>query len=199
MRAGILALHAGSIGRATPAGLLPFPSFHTLRPLSSTGTTRRPQSYRSLSAALRSTLACPSRGSGWCVHIIEQGSTRRQLPRLPIFRTDADANTPTGTVRDTCRLSARSVVGTLPQNLRSEVGSRIAGFGRPAQRSLQAFRPTRSLELLYATLCGRSASENVVNSIPPPRAATNRSDNCSGGIRTHQENAPFHGARKHSS
>ena len=112
------------------------------------------------------------------------------LPRLPSSEY-ADANTPTGTVRDTCRLSARSVVG-LP--LTCGGSAPVLLVSRPAQRSLQV--PAYSVaELLYATLCHRSASENVVTSIPRPGCYQPKRQ-LLGGIRTHQENAPFHGARR---
>ena len=111
------------------------------------------------------------------------------LSRLPSSEY-ADANTPTGTVRDTCRLSARSVVG-LP--LTCGGSAPVLLVSRPAQRSLQV--PAYSVaELLYATLCHRSASENVVTSIPRPGCYQPKRQ-LLGGIRTHQENAPFHGAR----
>ena len=86
--------------------------------------------------------------------------------------------------------------------------------------------PTRAVaELLNATLCHRSASVHVVTSmsrpgcyqpkrqlmgglrIPPgkrafprhtspPRLLPTENDNCWVGFASHQENAPFHGARR---
>ena len=56
-----LPLHAGFIGKATPAGLRPSVIPPHLRPLSSTGITPRLQSYRPLRHPAGP--ACPSRGS----------------------------------------------------------------------------------------------------------------------------------------
>ena len=61
-----LPLHAGFIGKATPAGLRPSVIPPHLRPLSSTGVTPRLQSYRPLRHPAGP--ACPSRGSGCRVH-----------------------------------------------------------------------------------------------------------------------------------
>ena len=61
-----LPLHAGFIGKATPAGLRPSVIPPHLRPLSSTGITPRLQSYGPLRHPAGP--ACPSRGSGCRVH-----------------------------------------------------------------------------------------------------------------------------------
>ena len=59
-------------GIATPARLLPSDIPPHLRPLSSTGITRRLQSYGPLRHP--DGPACPSRGSGWCVHTTDRAS-----------------------------------------------------------------------------------------------------------------------------
>ena len=69
-------------GIATPAGLLPSVIAPHLRSLSSTGITRRLQSYGPLSATPTGP-ACPSRGSGWCVPHHRQGFPCCSHPPLP--------------------------------------------------------------------------------------------------------------------
>ena len=62
-------------GIATPARLLPSDIPPHLRPLSSTGITRRLQSYGPLRHPDGPACpACPSRGSGWCVHTTDRVS-----------------------------------------------------------------------------------------------------------------------------
>ena len=68
-------------GIATPAGLLPSVIAPHLRSLSSTGITRRLQSYGPLRHPDRPSL--PSRGSGWCVPHHRQGFPCCSHPPLP--------------------------------------------------------------------------------------------------------------------
>ena len=96
-----LPLHAGFIGKATPAGLRPSVIPPHLRPLSSTGITPRLQSYGPLRHPAGP--ACPSRGSGCRVHGTDGLPV---LPRIP-SSTRADATTPA----ETSRLSRRSLPG----------------------------------------------------------------------------------------
>ena len=110
------------------------------------------------------------------------------LPRLP-SSMHAGATTPADAARCTCRFSSRATDG-LPL---TQGGSASAlPVSRPAQRSLHV-PACMVAELLNATLLS-----GVLQSMSlPPRtapAATSRKRQLLGGIRTHQENAPFHGA-----
>ncbi len=110
------------------------------------------------------------------------------LPRLP-SSMHAGATTPADAARCTCRFSSRATDG-LPL---IQGGSASAlPVSRPAQRSLHV-PACMVAELLNATLLS-----GVLQSMSlPPRtapAATSRKRQLLGGIRTHQENAPFHGA-----
>ncbi len=113
------------------------------------------------------------------------------LPRLP-SSMHAGATTPADAARCTCRFSSRTTDG-LPL---IQGGSASAlPVSRPAQRSLHV-PACMVAELLNATLLS-----GVLQSMSlPPRtapAATSRKRQLLGGIRTHQENAPFHGAPGH--
>ena len=110
------------------------------------------------------------------------------LLRLP-SSAHASAITPAGTSRCARRFASRSVIG-LP--LIAGGSAPASPFSRPAQRSL-AFRPARSLSCSMQPF----VTEVLQSMSLPPRpapAATNRKRQLLGGIRTHQENAPFHGA-----
>ena len=114
------------------------------------------------------------------------------LPRLP-SSMHAGATTPADAARCTCRFSSRTTDG-LPL---IQGGSASAlPVSRPAQRSLHV-PACMVAELLNATLLS-----GVLQSMSlPPRtapAATSRKRQLLGGIRTHQENAPFHGALRFS-
>ena len=65
---------------ATPVAFFPSVIPPHLRPLSSTGITRRPQSYGPLRHPAGP--ACPSRGSGWCVRTIDRAS---RVATVPLF------------------------------------------------------------------------------------------------------------------
>ena len=74
-------------GNATPASLLPSDIAPRLRPLSSTGITRRPrrlQYYEPLRHPAGP--ACPSRDSGWCVHTTDRASRVASIPLLHACR-----------------------------------------------------------------------------------------------------------------
>ena len=77
-----LPLHAGFIGKATPAGLRPSVIPPHLRPLSSTGIAPRLQYYGPLRHPAGP--ACPSRGSGCRVHGTVRAS---RVAALSIFHT----------------------------------------------------------------------------------------------------------------
>ena len=110
------------------------------------------------------------------------------LPRLP-SSMHAGATTPAGAVWCICRFSSQTASG-LPLTLGGSAPA--LSVSRPARRSLHA-PACMVAELLNAALLS-----GVLQSISlPPRtalAATSRKDSCWVGIRTHQENAPFHGA-----
>ena len=67
-------------GIATPASSLPSDIAPHLRPLSSTGITRRLRSYGPLRHP--DGPACPSRDSGWCVHTTDRASRVASIPLL---------------------------------------------------------------------------------------------------------------------
>ena len=122
-------------GVAIPASLLPSDIAPRLRPLSSTGITRRLQYYEPLRHPAGP--ACPFRDAGWCVHTTETG--------LPVLHPSpsymrAAANTPAEPAgASVARFPAD---GSLP---RITAGSASAlPFSRPARRSL-ALRPACSL------------------------------------------------------
>ena len=89
-----LPLHAGFIGKATPAGLRPSVIPPHLRPLSSTGITPRLQSY----APLRHPAgpACPSRGSGCRVPRHRRGFPCCHAFHLPHVPTPLPRRKPAG-------------------------------------------------------------------------------------------------------
>ena len=68
------------------------------------------------------------------------------------------------------------------------------GVSGPAQRS-HKFRPACSLSRPDAALWHQSASIYIVTSVNRPGCYQPKRQ-VLGGIRTHQENAPFHGARE---
>ena len=121
-------------GVATPASLLPSDIAPCLRPLSSTGITRRLQYYEPLRHPAGP--ACPSRDSGWCVHTTDRASRVASIPSY----MRAAANTPAEPAgASVARFPAD---GGLP---RITAGSASAlPFSRPARRSL-ALRPACSL------------------------------------------------------
>ena len=71
-------------GIATPASLLPSDIAPRLRPLSSTGITRRLQYYEPLRHPAGP--AGPSRDSGWCVHTTDRASRVASIPLLHACR-----------------------------------------------------------------------------------------------------------------
>ena len=111
-------LHAGFVGKATPAGLRSSVIPPHLRPLSSTGITPRLQYYGPLRHPAGP--ACPSRGPGCRVH--GTGRASRVALRLP-SSMHAGATTPAETGRCPCRsLPGQSAAfpfsqeGRLPQH-----------------------------------------------------------------------------------
>ena len=113
-----LPLHAGLVGKATPAGLRSSVIPPRLRPLSSTGVTPRPQSYRPLRHPAGP--ACPSRGSGCRVH----GSSRASRVATSLIFHACQCQYPDG--NNPVRASlASQVVGGLPLGY-ERVGFRIA-------------------------------------------------------------------------
>ena len=172
----------GFIGKATPAGFRPSVILPHLRPLSSTGVTPRPRYYRPLRHPAGP--ACPSRGSGCRVHGTDWAS---RVATPSIFHA-CRRHYPGGNRPVLTSLSCQPV-GGLP--LFSGGSASASPVSRPAQRSL-TFRPAWSLNRPRRPFY-QSASIHVVTS-------TNRSGRYQlerqllGGIRTHQESAPFHGA-----
>ena len=122
-----LPLHAGFIGKATPAGLRPSVIPPHLRPLSSTGITPRLQSYGPLRHPAGP--ACPSRGSGCRVHGTDGAS---RVATHSIFHT-CRRHYPGGNQPVVPSLSSRPI-GGLPLSC----GGSAPAFdvSRPAQRSL---------------------------------------------------------------
>ena len=128
-------LHAGFVGKATPAGFRPSVIPPHLRPLSSTGITPRLQYYGPLRHPVGP--ACPSRGSGCRVHGTDRGS---RVATPSIFHA-CRRHYPGGNRPVRSSLSSRPA-GGLPL---ITVGSASAlSVSRPARRSL-AFRPAWSL------------------------------------------------------
>ena len=175
-------LHAGFVGKATPAGLRPSVIPPHLRPLSSTGITPRLQYYGPLRHPAGP--ACPSRGSGCRVHGTDRAS---RVATLSIFHA-CRRHYPGGNRPVHSSLSSRPV-GGLP--LFPGGSTSASTVSRPARRSL-AFRPAWSLSRPRRPFY-QSASAHIVTSMnrfgryQPERQLL-------GGIRTHQESAPFHGA-----
>ena len=122
-------------GIATPARLLPSDIPPHLRPLSSTGITRRLQSYGPLRHP--GGPACPSRGSRWCVHTTDRAS---RVATSSLFHT-CRRHYPGGNGPVRLSLLFPAVVG-LP--LFSAGSASALLFSRPAQRSL-SLRPVWSL------------------------------------------------------
>ena len=122
-----LPLHAGFIGKATPAGLRPSVIPPHLRPLSSTGVTPRLQSYGPLRHPAGP--ACPSRGSGCRVHDTDRTS---RVATPSIFHT-CRRHYPGGNRPVLLSLASRPVSG-LPLLLGGSASA--LAVSRPAQRSL---------------------------------------------------------------
>jgi len=121
-------------GIATPASLLPSPIAPHLRSLSSTGITRRLQSYGPLRHPAGP--ACPSRGPGGCMRTTDRAS---RVATIPLFHA-CRRHYPGGTGR--CARRSLPAGGSLPR----DVGGSASALqvSRPAQRSL-ALRPACSL------------------------------------------------------
>ena len=110
------------------------------------------------------------------------------LQRFPSCKR-AGAITPAGAARCIGRLPSRTA-GGLP--LISGGSAPATPFSRPARRSL-AFRPACSLSRPMAALSHQSASAYIVTSVNRSGCfQPKRQGLC--GVRTHWENAPFHGA-----
>ena len=127
-------LHAGFVGKATPAGLRPSVIPPHLRPLSSTGITPRLQYYGPLRHPAGP--ACPSRGPGCRVHGTGRAS---RVATLSIFHA-CRRHYPGGN-RPVPMSPSSQPVGGLP--LFSGGSASATPVSRPAQRSL-AFRPAWS-------------------------------------------------------
>ena len=128
-------LHAGFVGKATPAGLRPSVIPPHLRPLSSTGITPRLQYYGPLRHPVGP--ACPSRGPGCRVHGTDRAS---RVATLSIFHA-CRRHYPGGNRPVPSSLSSRPTDG-LP--LLTGGSASALCVSRPARRSL-AFRPAWSL------------------------------------------------------
>ena len=134
-----LPLHAGFIGKATPAGLRPSVIPPHLRPLSSTGIAPRLQSYGPLRHPAGP--AYPSRGSGCRVHGTVRASRVAATFHLPHVPTPLPRRKPAGA------LVARFPSGQRPSPTSGRVGFRICGF-RGLLSVHCTFRPARSLNRL---------------------------------------------------
>ena len=128
-------LHAGFVGKATPAGLRPSVIPPHLRPLSSTGITPRLQYYGPLRHPAGP--ACPSRGPGCRVH----GTGRGSRVATPSIFHACRRHYPGGYRPVLSSLSSRPTDG-LPL-LTGGPASALC-VSRPARRSL-VFRPAWSL------------------------------------------------------
>ena len=175
-------LPAGFVGNATPAGFRSSVISPHLRLLSSAGVTPRLRYYGPLRHPAGP--ACPSRGPGCRVH-----GTRRvsRVAALSIFHA-CRRQYPGGNRPVRLSLSSRPAVG-LP--LFTGGSAPALTVSRPARRSL-AFRPAWSLSRPWRPVC-QSASAHVVTSMNRP-GCYQPERQLLGGIRTHQESAPFHGA-----
>ena len=127
-------LHAGFVGKATPAGFRPSVIHPHLRPLSSAGITPRLQYYGPLRHPAGP--ACPSRGPGCRVHGTGRAS---RVATLSIFHA-CRRHYPGGN-RPVPMSPSSQPVGGLP--LFSGGSASATPVSRPAQRSL-AFRPAWS-------------------------------------------------------
>ena len=158
-----------------------------LRPLPSAGITRLPQYYGPLRHPARPGLSL----TGFRLARATPPSGLPVLPRLP-SSMHADTTTPAGTARCLCRFASRPVVG-LP--LISGGSAPALPFSRPARcsRNVPACMVAELLTQPFVTGVLQSTS---LPPCPAP-AATNRKRQLLGGIRTHQENAPFHGALRY--
>ena len=175
-------LRAGFIGDATPAGFRSSVISPHLRPLSSTSITPRLQYYGPLRHPAGP--ACPSRGPSCRVH----GTGRASRVAAPSIFHACRRQYPGGNRPVRPSLSSRPADG-LP--LFTGGSAPASCVSRPARRSL-AFRPAWSLSRPRRPFC-QSASAHVVTSMNRPgRYRPERQ--LPGGIRTHQEGAPFHGA-----
>ena len=179
-----LPFQAGIVGKATPAGLRPFVISPHLRPLSSTGVTPRLQYYWPLRHPAGP--ACPSRGPGRRVHGTARAS---RVATLSIFHA-CRRQYPGGNRPVRSSLSSQPV-GGLPPDYR-RVGFRAKRF-----KACSAFTRVPACMVAEPPIGGPSlqgASAHVVTSMNRPgRYQPERQ--LLGGVRTHKENAPFHGAR----
>ena len=131
----ILHPQSGVIGCATPTGIYSFRTPPHLRPLSSTGITRRLQYYGPLRQPVSP--VCPSRGTGWRAHATDRAS---RVATSSIFHT-CQHHYPGGSRSVRVSLASRPTIG-LP--LDPGESAPALRFSRPARRSL-AFRPAWSL------------------------------------------------------
>ena len=175
-------LDAGFVGRATPAGLRSSVIPAHLRLLSSAGITPRLRYYEPLRHPAGP--ACPSRGPGCRVH----GTGRASRVAAPSIFHACRRHYPGGNRPVRVSLTSRPVNG-LP--LITGGSASAVTVSRPARRSL-AFRPAWSLSRPRRPVC-QSASAHVVTSMNRP-GCYQPERQLPGGIHTHQESAPFHGA-----
>ena len=179
-------LRAGFVGRATPAGFRPAVIPPHLRPLSSTGVTPRLQYYGPLRHPAGP--ACPSRGPGCRVH----GTGRASRVATPSIFHACRRHYPR-------RKPAGALVALFPAGRRPSPFLRRVGFRDARFEACSAF--TRVPACMVAeppkAALYQCASIHVVTSM-------NRSGRYQlerqllGGIRTQQENAPFHGALRNA-
>ena len=166
-------LHAGFVGRATPAGFRSSVIPPHLRPLSSAGVIPRLQYYGPLRHPAGP--ACPSRGPGRRVH----GTGRASRVAAPSIFHACRGHYPGGNRPVRPSLSSRPASG-LP--LLTGGSASALSVSRPARRSL-AFRPAWSLNRPRRPVC-QSASAHVVTSMNRP-GCYQPERQLLGGIRTH--------------
>ena len=167
----------GVIGIATPVALFPSVIPPHLRPLSSTGITRRPQSYGPLRHPAGP--ACPSRGSGWCVLTTDRAS---RVATVPLFHA-CRRHYPGGAGR----CSRRPLPDRWqPSPLFRRVGLRVARF-----EACSAFTRVAARMVAEPPKAARCIEVLQPKSLPPSTApiATGRSDSCRAGF------APAEGRR----
>ena len=160
----------GVIGIATPVAFFPSVIPPHLRPLSSTGITRRPQSYGPLRHPAGP--ACPSRGSGWSVRSTDRAS---RVATLPLFHA-CRRHYPGGAGRCARRpLPDR----WQPSPLFRRVGLRVARF-----EACSTFTRVAARTVAEPPKAARCTEVLQSKSLPPSTApiATSWSDTCRAGF-----------------
>ena len=164
-------------GIATPASSLPSDIAPHLRPLSSTGITRRLRSYGPLRHP--DGPACPSRDSGWCVHTTDRASRVASIPLLYACHRQY----PGGTGQCARR--------SLPSRWQPSPFYRRVGFRITRFEACSAFTKVAARILAEPPMAALLIGVLQTMSLPPSPAptATGWSDSCRAGF------APAEGRR----